>query len=38
MASATALAMAGATGVRLGSPMPLAPKGPMPDRDSRIMA
>ena len=37
MASATALAIAGAAGVRLGSPTPLAPKGPTPLRDSRMM-
>ena len=37
MAWATALAMAGATGVSAGSPMPLAPNGPSPLRDSRMM-
>ena len=37
MASATALAIAGATGVSEGSPMPLAPNGPTPLRDSRMI-
>ena len=37
MASATALATAGAAGVSEGSPMPLAPNGPTPVPDSRMM-
>ena len=37
IASATAFAIAGATGVRDGSPMPFAPNGPLPLGDSKIM-